>query len=314
MPRTSRSAFTLIELLVVIAIIAILIALLVPAVQKVRESAARTQCQNNLKQLGLALQNFHDSQKTLPASGWNKAGPGNPAGKAHGWRTLIMPYVEQTSLQKIVDFNQHWWEEPPNQTAAAYAVPFYVCPSTPTPPQVTFAPAQPPRPAMTFTKPPSPTDYEAIMGVQATVDPVLYATQPINRSAMHRNSAITLIQIQDGTSNTILIVECAGRPQVYRARVVQPGVVNNQGIGWADSEGPFSLDGSNSDGSLQGLGPIVTPRAMNATNENEPYSFHTGGCNFLFADGHVQYLSESIPLLTFAALCTRSAGEVATDW
>src|SRR3712207_9268389 len=107
-----RNAFTLVELLVVIAIIAILIALLVPAVQNVRAAAARTQCQNNLKQLGLALHNFHDTNQVFPAAGWTTAGPGNPHGKFVGWRPLTLPYIEQENLQRLFDFRQNWWEGP----------------------------------------------------------------------------------------------------------------------------------------------------------------------------------------------------------
>ena len=106
----SRGGFTLIELLVVIAIIAILIALMLPAVQSARNSAARVQCQNNLKQVGLALHNFHDVNNVFPASGWTMSGPGNPAGKYVGWRPLILPYIEQANLRKLYDINRHWWE------------------------------------------------------------------------------------------------------------------------------------------------------------------------------------------------------------
>ena len=90
---------------------------------------------------------------------------------------------------------------------------------------------------------------------------------------------------------------------------MRPDLANDQGQGWIDSEGPFSLDGSNEDGSLQGQGPTATPWAMNRTNENEPYSFHPAGGNTLFADGHVQFIAETIPLATFAALSTRAGGE-----
>ena len=107
------------------------------------------------------------------------------------------------------------------------------------------------------------------------------------------------------------IVECAARPLIYRGRTPRPDLFNDQGQGWIDSEGAFSLDGANADGSVQRQGPVLTPRAIHATNDNEPYSFHSGGANMLFADGHMLFVRETVTLEVFAALCTRAAGEVA---
>jgi prepilin-type processing-associated H-X9-DG protein len=130
---------------------------------------------------------------------------------------------------------------------------------------------------------------------------------------MHRDSRNGMLAITDGTSSTIMVVEAAARPLVYRGRTANPALTNDQGIGWVDNEGPFSFDGAAADGSAEGCG-VNCPGVMNRRNDNEPYSFHTGGGNFLFADGHVGFLRESIPLPTFAALCTRGAGEVPGDY
>ena len=309
--RKRLAGFTLIELLVVIAIIAVLVGLLLPAVQKVREAASRAKCSNNLKQLGLALHNFHDTNRSFPASGWTTVGPGNPQGKFVGWRPLTLPYIEQENLQRLFSLDRNWWETP-NLAAASTAVRTYECPSTPSRISVTDAVAKSPRPALTGVNPPlAPSDYEAIQGVQpASIDPVLYNAG--NRFAvMHRNSTTRIGDIQDGTTNTIVVVECAGRPQVYRLGVPNSAFSNDQGISWADSEGPFSLDGASADGTLEGCTPANgCTFAMNKKNDNEPYSFHPGGAMFLFADGHVQFIAESVRLQTLAALCTRSGGEI----
>lgn len=305
-----RRGFTLIELLVVIAIIAVLIALLLPAVQQSREAARRTECRSNLKQLGLALHGFHDTYKVFPASGWSQAGAGNPAGKFVGWRPLILPFIEQTSLQKLYDFNSNWWEGT-NPTAAGVTVKTFQCPSTPNRREILSAVAKPPRPAITFPVPIAGTDYEAIQGVQpSAVNPTLYNAN--NRfSVMHRNSANSFRDITDGSTNTIMVVECAGRPTVYRGRQENPTLANDQGICWADSEGPFSFDGANSSGTVEGCLPANGCNAtMNRKNDNEPYSFHSGMANFLFADGRVQSISEAVDFHVFAALCTRGANEV----
>ena len=305
------SGFTLIELLVVIAIIGVLVGLLLPAIQAARSAARRSQCSNNLRQIGLALHGFHDVYRVFPASGWTRVGPGNPAGKYVGWRPLTLPYIEQGNLQQLYDFSEHWWEGR-NFQAATVFIPVFQCPSVPARDPVLQAAAHPPRPAMAFPDPIAPTDYEAILGVKPeSINPHL--RYPIytaaNRfSVMHRNSRNRLAAIRDGTSQTILVVECAGRPRVYRANRIVTSLSNDQGIGWADSEGPFSLDGANADGSSEGLGIAGGCHvAMNRRNDNEPYSFHVNGGNVLFADGHVSFVLETIALQTMAALCTRDA-------
>lgn len=308
-----RIAFTLIELLVVIAVIAILIGLLLPAVQKVREAAARAKCSNNLKQLGLALHNFHDANQVFPASGWRIAGPGNPDGKGVGWRALILPYIEQTNLQRLYNFSLHWWEGT-NLDMAHLRVSTFECPSVGTRRDALSAPAIWIRPAMTFPRPLAPTDYEAIMGVQNTINSSYYNTGN-NRSILFRNSTIRLTDVSDGTSGTIMVVECSARPAAYRNRTIDATAVNDQGQGWIDSEGAFSLDGADAAGlAFEGSTPTAGARALNATNLNEPYSFHSGGANNLFGDGHMQFIRESVALNTFAALCTRAAEEVPSDY
>lgn len=306
---SDRGGFTVVELLVSTAVIGVLMSLLVPAVQQAREAARRTNCQNNLRQMSLALHNFHDVHGVFPASGWTSRGPGNSSGAAIGWRALLLPYLEQASLANSYSCDLNWWA-PVNLAAGANRLTVYQCPAVPEQPVIRSAVAKPPRPVMTFARPLAGSDYEALMGVRALIAPVLYTSSELTRGVMFRNSRVRFADITDGTSQTIVIAECAARPSVYRGRMHRPDLANDQGFGWIDSEGGFSLDGSNQDGSLQGLGALITPRAVNATNENEPYSFHTGGAFFVFADGHVQFLSESIDLVLMASLVTRAAGEV----
>jgi prepilin-type processing-associated H-X9-DG protein len=130
---------------------------------------------------------------------------------------------------------------------------------------------------------------------------------------MHCDSKNTMLSIADGTSSTIMVTECTARPLVYRGRTPMPTLTNDQGIGWVDNEGPFSFDGAAADGSVEGCG-VACAGVMNKRNDNEPYSFHPGGGNFLFADGHVQFIRETVDLRTFAALCTRATGEVPGDY
>jgi prepilin-type processing-associated H-X9-DG protein/prepilin-type N-terminal cleavage/methylation domain-containing protein len=302
---------TLVELLVVIAIIGVLVAMLLPAVQHVRSAARRTGCANNIRQIGIATLHYESANRVFPASGWTEMGPLNPAGRHISWRPLILPFLEQTNLQQIYDPGLDWWEAT-NLVAAAIPVLPFQCPSVPTRFPLLFAVEYPPRPELTFEHPIAPTDYEAIMGVQPSsinlhLPTTFYDSQ--NRfSVMHRNSANRFADVRDGSSQTIMIVECAGRPTVYRAGLLREDLANEQGIGWADSGGPFSLDGSNADGSIEGGGPSAGSLfAINRRNDNEPYSFHSGGANVLFADGHSEFVHESIDLIEFARFVTRDA-------
>ncbi len=308
-----RTAFTLTELLVSIAIIASLVGLLLPAVQQAREASRKSACQNSLRQIGLALHGFESSRGMFPASGWTIAAPANPAGKFIGWRALILPRIEQAATGQRYDQNVHWWEAP-NLEIGSQRLKLFLCPSVPHRTPVTSIIAKSPRPAMSFAAPLAPSDFEALMGVQPSVNPDLYAKPEANRSVLYRNSTTRLAEISDGSSQTIVVVECAARPLVYRGRTLRLELANDQGQGWVDSESAFSLDGASADGAIQGsVIPQLVPRAINATNENEPYSFHPSGASCLFADGHVVFVAESISLDVFAALSTRASGEAAVE-
>jgi prepilin-type processing-associated H-X9-DG protein len=300
-------------LLVVVGILGFLMAILVPAVQHSREAARGVACRNNLRQLGIGLHLFHDANGVFPASGWTRPGPGNPDGRYVGWRALVLPYLEQKNLHQLYDFKIDWWEGT-NAVAAAVPIAVYRCPSVPASLAVSSAVAKPPRPEVTFANPIAGTDYEAIMGVKPDSLNGHFET-PIYNSAnrfsvMSRNSRSRFANVHDGTSTTIMVVECGGRPAVYHRRRLVQSASNDQGIGWADSEGPFSLDGATADGSLEGCGPTDgCDWAMNTRNDNEPYSFHAGGSYCLFVDGHVEFVAATVDLRQFASLCTMDAAD-----
>jgi prepilin-type processing-associated H-X9-DG protein len=298
---------TLIELLVVIAIIAILIALLVPAVQKVREAANRIQCTNNLKQLGLALHQYHDANKHFPPGA---VGPVNgvPAGaKHHGLATYLLPYVEQNNVFGMYNWTCSWFDWP-NQPAVKQQLPIWQCPSaepnrlqdgslvTITPPVVIL-----------FSGQAACADYAGSLKVDSgLIATGLVDNVPNPGGVLLVDDTTRIADISDGTSQTIMMAECAGRPQLWHRGTPVPNTWLSGGP-WA-SRGLLYCRGATPDGSA-----FYGPCAINCTNDREVYSFHPGGANILFADGSVHFLRESLGIRIFARLVTRAGGEVIAD-
>ncbi|MER3414826.1 MAG: prepilin-type cleavage/methylation domain-containing protein [Gemmataceae bacterium] len=295
--------FTLIELLVVIAIIAILIALLLPAVQKVREAANRMSCSNNLKQIGLAMHNFAGNNgNALPPASITRRFPQlgvQVDGIWHGWGLFILPYIEQEALYKAYNFNADF-RDPVNRPVVTTQIKTYQCPSAPNPRLDVFTSG-------------GFSNWQAACGDYAPVNNVstalvtagLIRVRPNYQGVLLANRMIKLNtgEINDGTSNTLLLPEDAGRPQRWRAgRFV--AATRWSGGGWADRDAEFTLHGFTSDG-------LVTPGpcGINCTNDNEIYAFHTGGANILFCDGSVRFLSQTIDIDILASLVTRVGGE-----
>ena len=339
-----RHAFTLVELLVVIAIIATLIGLLLPAVQGARESARRTQCMSNMRQIAVAFIVCADTKKWLPAAAYTtdsaktakfpKPPEGNPGRREHSWRVLVMPYLEERAA--VQDYNplKHWWDGTPNAAgstldatlgvrtksnaaSAMRSVAVYRCPSAPPIPKLTI-PASPDsdsaRPGQGgWVVNPGTTDYETMTGIKEGVlspDPYPKASEA-GKGIVDKDVVTRPRQVTDGMSKTMLVVECAGRPLVFRGTtqaMLGTGVPEvNQCVGWADSLGPFKLDPMRPDG-VKGAAPNAGV-PMNASNDGEPYSFHRGGVHAVFGDTSTRLIDETIDLRAFCALVTRSGGE-----
>jgi prepilin-type N-terminal cleavage/methylation domain-containing protein/prepilin-type processing-associated H-X9-DG protein len=344
-----RRGFTLIELLVVIAIIAVLIGLLLPAVQKVREAANRTKCSNNLKQLGLAFHMYVDTSggifppPGLPSDVALNTDPNWPK-MAHAWGTRLLPYLEQNNLYQQYDFTQAF-SAPVNAPVISTHLKIMQCPSTPTPDRLYTATSEPLR--LTWTA--SASDYAATSGIGIDIwNNVLFprgyggAPAATARDGLLRTTntglPTNLASVTDGTANTILIGELAGRPDIWRAGVLTPGVVmftsgrtlvgkiTNVGAGWGD---PFNghnvIDGAPYDGGPFPFSPLIKfgPCVINCLNHNgmgglsgdHPghgglYSFHPGGAQVVFADGSVHFLPASMKTEIFVFLVTRRGGEV----
>ena len=323
--RRPRRGFTLIELLVVIAIIAVLISLLLPAVQAAREAARRAQCVNNLKQVGIAFHNFHDVNGAVPSST-------RPSGLTTAPRIAailgMLNFMEQTQIYNAVNMGITWGD-PVNWTAVKTRINTLVCPSSSADPaRLDGIPeAQPYSPSWTATIS-AITDYSPIVGIDSRLS--AYGLFPTGstppESLIVKNKTTRLADATDGLSNTIVFVESAGRPCVYRRGRKVIGSVPEHRVnagGWARPASDVTLNGSTADGSVfPGQTVINAANGEDVFGQSFPhpyyvtegtgalFSFHTGGINVLLGDGSVRFVKDSVSLPTFAALVTRSGGEV----
>jgi len=283
----SRRGFTLIELLVVIAIIAVLIGLLLPAVQKVREAAARSQCQNNLHQLGTALHNYHSVYGGFPPAKYTPVSGANSC-----WAALILPYIEQDNLYRQYNFTVNWDKAANDSGINQVPIKTFMCPSVP----------EGSRHAANNR---GVQDYPAINQLDKT-NPALtvaYKSDPTFLGVLGKNVSRRVTDIRDGSSNTLILAEDAGRNESWILGA-KSGSLPQDGA-WANPDGDITITG---------LDPATktTPGAcaVNCTNSQNVYAFHTGGANVLFADGSVYFLKASVSINVLAALMTRDGGEI----
>lgn len=267
MHANPKQGLTLVELLAAIAIVAVLAGLLLPAVQTAREMARRMRCQNNLHQMGAAILAFESAQGRLPA------GRDAERNWQHSWATAILPQLEQGALYEAYNF-QHAWQDSLNQRVASANVAVFRCPSA-------------------IAQWDGKTDYggnygSALTGLrpgfslgrawEAGTFPPVHLTLP----GQYRAAAVRLADINDGTSQTLLILEDADRPAA-------------QGGLWASGHNCFAHD----------RGPV------NGSNSKEIFSRHPRGANSLAGDGSIRWLAESLGPAALGAWCTRAGGEVA---
>jgi prepilin-type N-terminal cleavage/methylation domain-containing protein/prepilin-type processing-associated H-X9-DG protein len=340
----SRSAFTLIELLVVIAILALLIGLLLPAVQKVREAAARMKCANNLKQIGLALHNYHGVNERFPQA--YKPLPYNDptvpflGAGAYGVSAfvLILPFMEQDNVYRRIDATKGALSTvnmPPSNPVYSTPIPTFLCPSAPSQSTIEYAAelrqsfsnfgiaiAPPP---LIFGR----TDYAPDAGMSADI-PGININAGASIVCQPPDGPVRLTDITDGTSNTLMIVEDAGRPGWYGSKGLVTtgsnigsyqasfnGPCPQGGGGWADPLNYIATNGSDPNGSgiaagggFDGLPAAAYSCSENCSNDSEIFAFHTGGGNVVMGDGSVRFLRSGLTMNQLSALLSRSGGEV----
>jgi prepilin-type N-terminal cleavage/methylation domain-containing protein len=340
--RSSFRGFTLVELLVVIAIIGILVGLLLPAVQAAREAARRMSCSNNMKQIGLASLNHESTFKRLPPSlyvdiGLPPGGSGQPGSPypaiVHCWSIFLLPFIEQNQVYQAYDQKFPWFSSPSivpgtpnNQAALRNPIPAFICPSTPGGSQRrisgTYSFGAPfPFQDMAVTdyatcssiNPGSITFFGYASGTTqndlfSALGPEVKGAGAVPVLAFPTRRANTIGFITDGTSNTILMCEDAGRPDFY-INGKRDSSRNLRDGGWGHHENDYGLDGAIA-GTTTSPGNCV----INCHNDNETYSFHPGGATHSFTDGSVRFLSANTSPQVYAAFITANgAGRTAAE-
>lgn len=293
--------FTLVELLVVIAIIGILVALLLPAIQAAREAARRSQCQNNLKQIGLAIHNYESTHKRLPSGGQGTdftKSPPSTTFDLHSLFTLLLQYLEEGNSYQQFDLKRAYNATPGNEAAAKQLIPGFVCPSN------SWRESLVDQEGFGFT------DYGAIYYVDIDPD-----TGARNKNLRAAGALVTggsrIAEITDGTSKTIAVAEDVGRDERMIPIYGDPVTGGLRRFWrWAEPDNAFGISKTvNNSNSPQG-GPASCLWSDNNCGPNdEIFSFHVGGAFAVMCDGSIHFMSEDLSPRSVRALVTRSGGD-----